>query len=376
MDHDAAFKLMFSLPGMAESLIRMVASPELASALDFSTLERRPSELVDADLAKRLGDMLWRVTFHDGPQLQDGSRPYLVVMIEFQSTPEPRMAERIHEYTDKLMAELARNGTVAREGARPPVLPIVVYNGDRPWYGAGDLADLVAPVPAARELAPFQLSQRYHRVDAGAGASADLPLDNWAAAPIRLQNSPTPADLMSRLREEFARFPGAGEERELRAALYAWAGEIWRRLTGDEQKLPPLEAFEASQGEKENMPSFMETRIRQWRAEIAQQIAEGRARGIAEGRAQGHAQGIVQGHAQGIELSRNEERGWLCRWAALKFGAETGERLAASLEQLRDPETLARVGDWIIECDTSAELFDRVRGRRWQGGGTTGESRT
>ena len=360
MDHDAAFKLMFSLPGMAESLIRMVASPELASALDFSTLERRPSELVDADLAKRLGDMLWRVTFRDGPQLQDGSRPYLVAMIEFQSTPEPRMAERIHEYTDKLMAELARNGTMQREGARPPVLPIVVYNGDRPWYGAGDLADLVAPVPAARELAPFQLSQRYHRVDAGAGASADLPLDNWAAAPIRLQNSPTPADLMSRLREEFARFPGAGEERELRAALYAWAGEIWRRLTGDEQKLPPLEAFEASQGEKENMPSFMETRIRQWRAEIAQQIAEGRA----------------QGHAQGIELSRNEERGWLCRWAALKFGAETGERLAASLEQFRDPETLARVGDWIIECDTSAELFDRVRGRRRQGGCATGESRT
>ena len=87
MDHDAAFKLMFSLPGMAEGLIRMVASPELASTLDFSTLERRPSELVDADLAKRLGDMLWRVTFRDGPQLQDGSRPYLVVMISSSSPP-------------------------------------------------------------------------------------------------------------------------------------------------------------------------------------------------------------------------------------------------------------------------------------------------
>ena len=43
-----------------------------------------------------------------------------------------------------------------------------------------------------------------------------------------------------------------------------------------------------------------------------------------------------------------------------KFDAATGERLSAALAELADPDRLAEVGDWIIECGTAAELLARV----------------
>ena len=48
------------------------------------------------------------------------------------------------------------------------------------------------------------------------------------------------------------------------------------------------------------------------------------------------------------------------RQAKRKFDAETAERLSGLLDGLTDPERLAEVGEWIIECETGAELLDRT----------------
>ena len=71
---------------------------------------------------------------------------------------------------------------------------------------------------------------------------------------------------------------------------------------------------------------------------------------------------LEQGRAQGIEQGRHEERALLCRLAARKFDGGAAEGLAAALADVTDPDRLARVGDWIIECATGSELLARVRG--------------
>ena len=76
---------------------------------------------------------------------------------------------------------------------------------------------------------------------------------------------------------------------------------------------------------------------------------------------EGREQGIELGLERGIERGRAEERALLCRQAARKFDTETAERLSGLLERLTDPERLAEVGDWIIECGTGADLIDRAR---------------
>ncbi len=59
---------------------------------------------------------------------------------------------------------------------------------------------------------------------------------------------------------------------------------------------------------------------------------------------------------------RAAERALLCRQAARKFDDVTAHRLAVLLERTADPDRLAQAGVWIIECETGAELLDRVSG--------------
>ena len=101
----------------------------------------------------------------------------------------------------------------------------------------------------------------------------------------------------------------------------------------------------------------LEERVSQW---PRQWLEQGIEQGLAQGIEQGRAQGIEQGRAQGIEEGRVRERALLCRQAARKFGDDTSERLAAALAGVTDPDRLALVGDWIIECATAAELVARV----------------
>ena len=58
---------------------------------------------------------------------------------------------------------------------------------------------------------------------------------------------------------------------------------------------------------------------------------------------------------------RAAERALLCRLAARKFDDDTARQLAALLEQA-DADRLAQAGIWLLECETGAELLDRVSG--------------
>ena len=112
---------------------------------------------------------------------------------------------------------------------------------------------------------------------------------------------------------------------------------------------------------------MLEENVREWTREWLEQ---GRAQGIEQGRAQGieqgRTEGIEQGRTEGIEQGRTEgieqERALLCRQAGRKFDAGAAEGLAAALAGVTDPDRLAQVGDWIIECVTAADLLARVRG--------------
>ena len=94
---------------------------------------------------------------------------------------------------------------------------------------------------------------------------------------------------------------------------------------------------------------MLEERIEEW---TRPWLEEGREQGIEEGRAQGRELGREQGLA--------EERSLLCRQAARKLGGATAGWLPGLLDGLTAPGPLAEVGDWIIDCDTGEDLFDRT----------------
>ena len=93
---------------------------------------------------------------------------------------------------------------------------------------------------------------------------------------------------------------------------------------------------------------------------LEETVHEWTADWVAEGRKQGLERGREQGLEQGLEQGRAEERALLCRLATRKFDDAAAQRLSVALAEVADPDRLAEVGDWIIECGTADELLGRV----------------
>ena len=340
MDHDAAHKHIYSLSEVTADLLRLVA-PDWVDELDLATLEDRSSEYLDDTHRKRQGDMAWRVCFRKGGA-DGGDRPFLLVLVEFQSDVDRRMAERVREYAEMMLERAAPARPAGREGARPWVLPIVVYNGSEPWTAAGRATDLAAlpSAKAMRNLALYQ-PQPYCMLAAGGGLTAgalpaeDWPLENRVSATVRLQAAATPQGLLPRLLEEFARFPGAGNE-AFRRALHAWARALWKHKTGGAAGFPAFEELERAKGAI--MTTVAEAAWDRWEAKVL-------------------AKGIEQGVERGVRRGGSR---LVIRQAALKFGAAAAERLAGLLEDLTEQEDLDKVGDWILQCGSGDELLSRV----------------
>ena len=195
-------------------------------------------------------------------------------------------------------------------------------------------------------LAPYQPSQRYYLVDGARMADADLAADNVVWALIDLEKARDAARLGEALQALSGLLQAQGDD-HLTQAFVTWLHQ-GLRFAGP---LPSGEGDPLTQ--LQETQTMLEENVREWTRELLEQ---------------GRAQGIEQGRAQGIEQGRHEERALLCRLAARKFDAGAAKGLAAALAGVTDPDRLARVGDWIIECATTSELLARVRGDNGSGG--------
>ena len=321
MPQDASGKLLFSHPRMVEDLLRGFVTGPWSDVLDFATLENRSAAFVSDDLRRRHGDLLWRLRCGE---------TWLYVPLEFQSTVDRSMAVRLLTYTGLLYQDLLRRGELNPDGKLPPVLPVVFYNGRRSrWTAAREVSEMCSPV-RAEALGWYQPSQRYFVLDAGRYGADDLPRGNLVSALILLENSHTPAELERALDALLAWVPGPGEH-GLKRAFGEWIRQVLLRGRFPEATLERTAELE------------------EVRTMLAEQVQEWTRQWFEEGREQGLEHGISQG-----------QRALLRRQAAWKFDAEAAERLSELLNGLSNPERLAEIGEWIIECETGAELLERA----------------
>ena len=319
--HDAAFKNLYAFALMAGDLMEVVLSQALFETFDLGTLERLPAEWFNPRLVRRVGDGVWRVRRHG-----DGS---LILLVEFQRWPDRLMPLRVGTYMHLLLEDLARQGELDPGGRLPMVRPVVLYNGLHPWRGPTSLADLSADGGA--DWPGLKL------VDMGRIRVEDLPRNNAVSLQIEIHQGALARDpdaVLGRLSE---RLGGPGH-RELRVAFAEW---IRQSLVPDLPKVPKLKSKLrkiAELGEFQEMKSFMlKSMVDHW-------LAEGRELGVTQARA--------------------DERALLCQLAGRKFGGQTAERLSAQIDGVTDPERLAEVGDWIIDCGTEAEFLSRAKHAR------------
>ena len=393
---DPAYKILFSQRRMVEDTLRGYVAPDWCDELDFSTLTRMNAEYIGPELYNRIGDMLWRVEFKDGsplggPPLANGGRPCLLVLFEFQSAVDPDMAWRMHEYVYLLQRHQRSNGTLKAEGREPPVLAVVVYNGDRPWTAADARSGPVVEGPSGsgwtgnRTRTHVVLDERA-LAEGGGGSEGSgyrlpgarhrlhrLPPDNRLTTLIGLETG-SAEELPGLLLEAFERYAGE-EEKELREGYHARVRDS--RTPHGGEGLPPLaemeRALEARRGGRE-MPTLMDARAMEWEARV---LERGREQALAEleraleARREGKeppalmdARAMEWG-ARVLERGREQgERVLLRRLAERRFGAETAAQLSELMADVAGAEDLLEVGDWILECGTSDELFERFRRSR------------
>jgi hypothetical protein len=274
-DHDSGYKLLFSYSRMVEELFHGFIHEGWVKAFDFATLERVGTSFVSDDLRERHSDMIWRVRSQDDPSRWF----YVYLLLEFQSTPDPFMAVRLLVYVALLLDELVRNGTATVASGLPTVLPVVLYNGKRPWTAPADLASLFRAVPAGAERYLPHLT--YLLLDENRLGPEELRQPGNRVARLFQLETCAPRDL-PRLTAELAALLPQGQEAGLRRAFSVWLLRLMRRL------LPHATIPETA--DLEEMPMLEETLL-EWFHGARQ---EGRMEGRQEGRQEGQIEGMRQ----------------------------------------------------------------------------------
>ena len=345
---DSPYKVLFQDPGLFEETVRLVA-PELADALDFETATSLDKEHLTALARVRLQDKLRRVEFKEG-RLANGRRRYALVLLEFQAGHDADMAWRMRDYLHQVESALRESGTVQAEGGVPPMLSVVVHNGDRPWRAAAECA-----APLTGDEAPARV-RMYATVDLQVlargpdGEGRELVPGGRLATLAELESAPAES-LPRLLLAAFERHDGE-RSAALRRGLHlrveaALAGR------GLGEGLPPLAASERMLAARrgEDMTAMLDATLARWEEA---KVAEGVQRGLAEGMAQGR---IALLHQQ----------------AEWRFGTEVASQATMLLAGVTDVARLDEAGKWLLECDTGEALLARLRaGEGSAGNGASG----
>ncbi len=264
-----------------------------------------------------------------------GRTLYILILIEFQSRLDPVMALRQLVYVTSFYEDLYRQKRLSENGKLPPVLPVVLYNGERRWTSPCSVEEMTEEVPDS--LARYQPRMSYFLLDEKHSRfEMDEDGRNTVAALLALEQSREGEDVFAAVSYLVNLFQEPGHE-SLRQAFK----ELILKVLNTEMA-PIAEVFDHAED-----PMTTRQRLQDWYdKQQAASRAEGRTEGRVEGRNEGRAEGRREGRAEG-------QRSLLVKLLKLKFGP-----LDAATEARLRSASLADLGRW------AERGFERVFARR------------
>lgn len=216
-EHDRGYRLLFSHASMVEALLRAFVREEWVDQIDFASLEKVGASFVGPGLRDRHGDGVWKLSWNGGA---------VYLLLEFQSTSYRFMALRLLTYVALFYEDCIRNKELTSGGKLPPVLLLVLYNGNRPWTAQRELETLIDPAPGS--LGRTRPHLRYVVVDERRVDPGELDgVSDLMAILVRIETARSPEDLV-RLAGALPSAVPAGEP-ELRRDFAAWLSQVLRR---------------------------------------------------------------------------------------------------------------------------------------------------
>lgn len=306
-EDDAGYKLLFSAPEMVRDLVMGFIPDEWLHGLDYGTLEKLPGTYVTDDYRHRADDVVWRLK-------ADREWVYLYILLEFQSTVDTYMAVRMMVYVGLLYQDLIRRNQVLPGKRLPPVLPIVLYNGDEPWHAATDIAELIPKAPGVvSDLLP---RLKYLLIAENAYRNADLaPMKNLMAAVIRFErphDAQSLLDLIDELQDWLQKKP------ELKRLFAIWIRAVLLRRGKHHLVLPKV-------NDLKELKMGLAERLDTWEREFEE-------RGLQKG--------LQKGEALALQRLLAKRFGILPPEITAKIAAASADQIEIWLDRLLEAESL------------------------------------
>jgi hypothetical protein len=271
--HDSRYHRLFSDPAIVADLLRTFIPGQWLHDLNLDQMTRSSTKFHAGAGQRRDGDMVWRI-----PR-RDGENTFLLLMLEFQSRPDRYMALRLLTYAGLLWQHLETEGQLASSGDLPPLLPVVIYNGQARWSAP---TTLQIGLPADSRIWKFQPRMRYHLIETGMLDPEDLQyLPGAPALWFRLENAKGPADAIEVINEVVALVKN---HPHLSGVYQAFVDLLSAIMTAHEPGLQiPNDLME--------IRSMLETRAEHWKDDWKR---EGIQEGLRKGRQEGQASTLLR----------------------------------------------------------------------------------
>ena len=287
--HDELFRHTFAQPRHAAALFRLVLPPEIVAAIDWSTLEACDGTFVSGRLRKRHTDLLFRARL--------GNRTvHLHLILEHKSRSSRGTVLQLNSYANRVQMHNWRQQRGRRKRRLPPVLPVVIHHGKKPWRAPTDLAELLdlrgVPDDLHAALRSYQPRFRYAVFSTAGWTGAQLQ-----ALTLTVLGKATLGALQL--------LPGVLPERAI-PAIVEWVEmfqEVFRAEPGSESldallsylmRATPLEPRRLLEVVWQNVDKEVQMKFKSTAVQLHEQgFAEGEAKGQAKGKSEGLAEGLA-----------------------------------------------------------------------------------
>ncbi len=150
--YDRGYKKLFSNKTLFRQLIESFVPYEWVKALDFDHCELLDKSFLSKEYEKRESDIIYKT------QLK-GKVAYIVILVEFQSSPDKFMAVRVAHYIYSFYMRLIESKE--KPDKLPPIFPIVLYNGMNKWTAPTNVSALIENNSLLNE---FALDFKYFKI--------------------------------------------------------------------------------------------------------------------------------------------------------------------------------------------------------------------
>lgn len=165
--HDHFFRKIFSNLTIAKQFFEAYLPESFQAVIDFESMTLSKKTFIDPQLRESIADLLFSVKLA-------GKSGYLYLLVEHQSRSDRWMPLRVLRYmTDIMQAHIQ----LKHHHCLPIVVPMVLYNGKKPYRDSCDLFDLFCDEKA---LAKQTLYQPFQLIDLNVIPDAEIRTHQWS----------------------------------------------------------------------------------------------------------------------------------------------------------------------------------------------------